>query len=71
MAAMQAMSMSMPGMDMGGMDMSNPAAKASGSAAAMPGMDMSQPGAMDHSQHMRAGSASGGNTAERPGMPGM
>jgi RND family efflux transporter MFP subunit len=74
MAAMQAMSMSMPGMDMGGMDMSQSTGKASGSAAAMPGMDMSgmdmsQPGAMDHSQHMHAGSASGGSAAT-PGMPG-
>src|SRR5678815_1801975 len=37
MAAMQAMSMSMPGMDMGGMDMGKPASRASGGAAAMPG----------------------------------
>jgi RND family efflux transporter MFP subunit len=80
MAAMQSMSMSMPGMEMGkpapkaasgsaalpGMDMTKPA---DGSAAAMPGMDMSKPGAMDHSQH--AGSASSGSTAAMPGMPGM
>jgi Cu(I)/Ag(I) efflux system membrane fusion protein len=85
MAAMQAMSMSMPGMDMGkpapkatsgsgampGMDMTKPA---TGSAAAMPGMDMSQPGAMDHMQHPQAGSASAGGSGSAgpmPGMPGM
>ena len=59
MAAMQAMSMSMPGMDMGGMDMPKPDAKASGSAAAMPGMDMTKPGSMD------------GSAAPMPSMPGM
>jgi hypothetical protein len=73
MAAMQAMSMSMPGMDMGGMDMSKPMTNAAGSGAGMPGMDMpgmdmSKPGAMDHSQHGQAGSASAGSGA---GMPGM
>ena len=86
MAAMQAMSMSMPGMDMGGMDMSKPMPKATGGGAAMPGMDMpgmdmSKPGAMDHRQHtsgamdhsqnMRAGSATGSGSAAMPGMPGM
>jgi Cu(I)/Ag(I) efflux system membrane fusion protein len=86
MAAMQAMSMSMPGMDMGGMDMSKPMPKAAGSGAAipgmdMPGMDMSKPGAMDHSrhapdamdhsQHMHAGSAAGAGSAAMPAMPGM
>src|SRR5439155_14210429 len=60
-AAMQAMSMSMPGMDMGGMDTSKPASKAAGKAGAMPGMDMSQPGAMDHMQDTHAGSATGGS----------
>jgi hypothetical protein len=86
MAAMQAMSMSMPGMDMGGMDMGKPASKASGSAAAMPGMDMSQPatgsaaampgmdmsqpGSMDHAHHMHTGSAAG-SAAPMPNMPGM
>jgi hypothetical protein len=74
-------------MDMGGMDMGKPGDKTPGSAAgmpsmdmsppggsgaaAMPDMDMSQPGAMDHSQHLHAGSASGGNAAAMPGMPGM
>ncbi|HET7500984.1 MAG TPA: efflux RND transporter periplasmic adaptor subunit [Kofleriaceae bacterium] len=76
MAAMQSMSMSMPGMDMGGMDMSKPMPKASGSNAAMPGMDMagmdmSKPGAMDHSHHMHSGSAAGAGSAAMPGMPGM
>ena len=86
MAAMQAMSMSMPGMDMGGMDMSKPMPKATGSGAAMPGMDMPRmdmskpgamdhsqhaPGAMDHSQHMPAGSAAGTGSAAKPSMPGM
>jgi Cu(I)/Ag(I) efflux system membrane fusion protein len=86
MAAMQAMSMSMPGMDMGGMETGKPGSKASGSAAAMPGMDMSkpasgsaaampgmdmsQPGSMDHSHHMHTGSAAG-SAAPMPNMPGM
>jgi RND family efflux transporter MFP subunit len=62
MAAMQAMSMTMPGMDMSGMDMSAPGA-----------MDHSQhtPGAMDHSQHVHAGSSAGSGSASMPGMPGM
>ncbi|HEX8112634.1 MAG TPA: efflux RND transporter periplasmic adaptor subunit [Kofleriaceae bacterium] len=85
MAAMQAMSMSMPGMDMGGMDMSKPGAMdpgqheqpgsaSAGSAAMpgmdMPGMDMSQPGAKDHAHHVHPGSATGDHTT-MPGMPGM
>ncbi|HEU4733368.1 MAG TPA: efflux RND transporter periplasmic adaptor subunit [Kofleriaceae bacterium] len=80
MAAMQSMSMSMPGMDMGtpgprpagsaapmpGMDMSKPV----GGSAAMPGMDMSQPGSMDHMHHVPAGSASGSATPAHD-MPEM
>lgn len=47
-----------------------------GMAMAMPGMDMgsmdmSQPGAMDHSHHVPAGSGSGGSAAAMPAMPGM
>jgi RND family efflux transporter MFP subunit len=62
MAAMQAMSMTMPGMDMSGMDMSAPGA-----------MDHSQhtPGAMDHSQHVHAGSSAGSGSASMPAMPGL
>jgi RND family efflux transporter MFP subunit len=59
MAAMLAMMMTMPGMDMGTMDMS--------------GTDHSQhTGAVDHSQHAHGGSAApGGGAAPMPGMPGM
>jgi len=74
MAAMQAMSMSMPGMDMGAMDMTKPAPKAAGSAPAMPGMDMNQPGSMDRTHQTHTGSASsadGGSAAPMPSMPGM
>lgn len=73
MAAMQAMAMAMPGMDMGGMDMDKPGAKPSGSAAAMPGMDMSQPGAMEHMHHehmhhAHTGSAAGGSDGSAASM---
>jgi Cu(I)/Ag(I) efflux system membrane fusion protein len=81
MAAMQGMSMTMPGMDMGGMDMGQSGSKAAGSAGSMPGMDMSKPSTngaesmpgmdmsqpgMEHMHHMHAGSASNGNGNAAP-----
>lgn len=77
MAAMQSMSMSMPGMDMGGMDMSTGSDKASQTtkpAESMPGMDMSMPG-MNHNETPRPAAAPAKAGGDMPGMdmsmPGM